>query len=191
MLDILNIVWPVVSSTGITGVIIFLFKKNIERKIEHRFKKIEITQKLYFEETYRRQSKLFDEQFSSYKILSATTYRLKNSSRTLFEMVSNGVSGKSLVNELKIFKSCESLLSETMYADKLIIEDSAFSIIHDLKHACVAFIHKINHYEIKNDIKELDSLKKLLDKIENAHFEALSMYKQSIEAPPSTLLNMN
>lgn len=187
----LNIIWPILGSTGIAGILVFVLKKSIERKIDHRFKQIEVAQKLHFEEAYRRQSKLFDEQFSSYKILSATTYRLKNSSRAIYQMISQNDPPKDLKDEMKIFRSCESLLSETMYADKLIIEDSAFSIIHDLKHACAAFIETVHFYELRENIRDLGNLKNLTDKIEAAHFEALSMYKHAIEAPPPTLANLN
>jgi thiamine kinase-like enzyme len=191
MSTLFNIIWPILGSSGITGILIFFFKKHFERKIEHKFKQIEVSQKLQFEEAYRRQSKLFDEQFSNYKILSATTYRLKNSSRAIFRMIEIGSQSKQLKEEVKIFKSCEHILTETLYADKLIMEDSVFSVIHDLKHACASFLQTIHYYEERGSEGDIKQIEVLAGKIENAHFEALSMYKQSVETPPAILASLN
>ena len=182
-----NIIWPILGSSGIASVLVFLLKKNIERKIEHRFKQLEVTQKLHFEEVYRRQGKLFDEQYSNYKILTATTYRLKNAANAIYDLIIRSSSPNNVKDQVRVFKACEHLLSETLYTDKLIMEETYFSMIHDLKHACAAFLQTARFYELEGKVKDLEALKRLKDKIEEAHFEALSMYKRAIENPPATL----
>jgi len=185
---LINIIWPILGSSGLIGFVVYLLKKNFERKIEHRFKQIELNQKLNLEEVYRRQAKLFDDQYSNQKLLCGVTYRLKNTTSTLAYLVERSDNSVQIKSEMKILKSCESLLTETLYADKFIMEDDAFKIVHDLKHAVIRFIGIMQEYTMRGEGKYISELKPLSIKIENAHYEALATYKQSLDLN-SQLLN--
>ncbi|CAM3972257.1 hypothetical protein MUGA111182_19865 [Mucilaginibacter galii] len=167
--------------TGIAAVFIYILKKHLEASIAHRFKEQELKQKLVLEEVVRRQGKIFDEQFENGKLLCTVTYRLKNLCHTISYFVQKGQTYSQFEDDFKQFRQNSDLLVDTLYSDKMIMEDDVFKVVHDLKHACTHFTDLIMRAHATNRDCEPREIEKVADKIEQAHYQALAMYKQAVD----------
>lgn len=167
--------------TGIAALLIYLLKKHLEGSIAHRFKEQEVKQKIVLEEVIRRQGKIFDEQFENGKLLCTVTYRLKNLSQIIGHFIEKGEYYNQFEDDFNQFRRNSDLLVDTLYSDKMIMEDEVFKVVHDLKHACSTFIDVVRSAHAANREYDLKQFVTVMDKIEHAHYQALAMYKRAIE----------
>jgi len=171
-------VTSVLLSGSFVSLIVFLFKKTIEKGIETRFKEIENKQ---------RQSKIFDDQYEIYKSVIALTYRVRNGSRDIVDELDKASYNLLFIEDLlKLQNEYFKALRDLMLDNRAILPELVFKELHDLSHAIDYFNRNIMILARQNKdlaIQEIQiiisSAKEKYKKIDD-HYYAMTGIVQSV-----------
>ena len=128
-MDWQTIITSITTSTVITAGIIYLLKRSFDKTLELQIEKLKEQNKAEIQEIKRRESLLYDEQFTNLKLILSLVYRLRNTTREILLRI-----------EREDFRELDELernihiygnnLRELLYAERAILPESMFGLGH-------------------------------------------------------------
>ncbi|RRB06314.1 hypothetical protein [Larkinella rosea] len=164
MIDWKTIVYSIFGSATISAGVIYILKKGFDKAIDSKFAHIENENKLELVEIKRRQSMIFDKIFEAEKNLLSAVYESRNIIKNdIIRLIEVG-DFSTTIDMIKKIENSESIVSEILVKDRILLDDEIFKKSHRFKHilydlyVAIKLITNVDVTPNENSILEIKTL---------------------------------
>jgi hypothetical protein len=118
----------------------YVLRESFLRRIELEFEKLKAETAAGIAERARRESMLFDQQFSAAKTSLALVYRSRNAARELVESLKAPTAETNVRALQETVSQLHGALESLLYAERAVLPRPVFVALHDLKHLINSFL---------------------------------------------------